>query len=91
LERIKELEKLASLGDTRLETEEDPLVKCAFSFHGHMEPLHISQNIVDEYEREMKEPSGIPIPKLPPPSFDGILMSKECGILLELTKSSGSS
>ncbi|PVG04702.1 hypothetical protein CPB86DRAFT_777980 [Serendipita vermifera] len=90
-ERIKELEKAVSNGDTRLEANEESFINCSFSFHGYVEPLHIPQNTVEEYERELKDPSGIPIPKLPRPTFDGILMSEECGIMLEFTKSSGSS
>ncbi|CAG8587389.1 975_t:CDS:2, partial [Acaulospora colombiana] len=77
-ERIKDLEKAALNGDTRLGDDEGSFVNCSFSFHGHLEPLHTPQNIVEEYEREMKEPSGIPIPKLPRPTFEGILMSEEC-------------
>ncbi|KIM22842.1 hypothetical protein M408DRAFT_332712 [Serendipita vermifera MAFF 305830] len=88
-EDIQTLEKSIQAGASRVESDEDPLTRCSFTFHGQLRPLLLHQNLVDEYEREIQNPSGIPVDKLMQPTFDAVFMSEECGIGLELEAVTG--
>lgn len=82
-EKIEEMEKELSAGTISMETEE-PAVLCSFTLHGEMEAIHFPQVLIDEYERELRSPSGVPMKRVPPPRFNGVLVSKECGVLVEM-------
>lgn len=88
-EDIETFQKNIQAGAGRLENDEDPFTRCSFTFHGQLRHLLHHQDLVNEYERELSNPSGIPVGNLMKPSFDGVLMSEECGILLEMEDVSG--
>lgn len=90
-EGISNLEKSIQSGVGVAENDEVPLTRCSFTFHGQLRPLFLHQDTVDEYERELRNPSGVPVEALMQPSIDGVLMSEECGILLELEAIVGTS
>jgi transmembrane E3 ubiquitin-protein ligase len=81
--------KSIQVGNSQIESDEVPRTRCSFTFHGQVRPLLVHREVVEEYERELQNPSGVPVENLLPPSFDGVLMSQECGILLELETVTG--
>jgi hypothetical protein len=44
---------------------------------------------MQELEDELQKPTGIPTAKAPPLSVNGLLVSKECGILYEIVNTEG--
>ena len=44
----------------------------------------MSNEAMMEYERELKEPSGAKVPKPPVPKMDGVMISRECALVVEL-------
>lgn len=88
-ERIEEFEKSILTGTVENGGDDGSLTSCSFVFHGRLDPIFASQEIVDEYEREVEKPSGVPLEKLPQLRLTGALMSEECGILLELEDVAG--
>jgi len=57
---------------------------CPFRLYGFVRPVGRSQYVLDVVEKEQKEPSGVPIPVAPPLVIDAVLVSRECGLLIEL-------
>ncbi|KAG8830865.1 hypothetical protein FRC18_007477 [Serendipita sp. 400] len=88
---LSNFEKQARAGTLQLSNAEDPPTQCSFIFYGHMRPVLASRRIISAYEHEMQSPSGIPLPNLPKPTFNGVLMSEECGIALEFDTVQGTS
>ena len=88
-ERIKEFEIDMRAGTIENESDGNPLTRCSFTFHGQIDPLFVPQGLIDEYEKEMGDPSGLPLESLPKLRLNGVLMSEECGILLELNDVTG--
>jgi transmembrane E3 ubiquitin-protein ligase len=62
---------------------------CPFRLYGFVRPVSQSQAAVDEVEKEQKEPSGIPVPVVAPLVIDAVLVSQECGLLIELEELQG--
>lgn len=83
-ERIGEFEKSIESGNAETLTEDKSVTQCSFTLHGRMDQIMAPQQSIDEYEREIENPSGIPLNQLPKPRFNGVLMSEECGVLLEV-------
>jgi hypothetical protein len=57
---------------------------CPFRLYGFVRPVGRSQEVVDAVEKEQNEPSGVPVPIVPPLVIDAVLVSRECGLLIEL-------
>jgi len=57
---------------------------CPFRLYGFVRPIGRSQEVVDAVEKEQNEPSGVPVPVVPPLVIDTVLVSRECGLLIEL-------
>ena len=57
---------------------------CPFRLYGFVRPVDRSQEVVDAIEKEQNEPSGVPVPVVPPLVIDAVLVSQECGLLIEL-------
>jgi hypothetical protein len=88
-ERVEEFERSIRAGTIENESDENPLTRCPFTFHGQIDPLFVPQGLINEYENEMDDPSGLPLENLPKLRLNGVLMSEECGILLELEDVTG--
>jgi hypothetical protein len=89
LETIEDIKKSIRIGTSRSDSDGDSLTRCSFTFHGQVRPLLVQREVVEEYENELQNPSGVPVEALFPPTFDGVLMSRECGIVLELESVTG--
>jgi hypothetical protein len=57
---------------------------CPFRLYGFVRPVDRSQEVIDTVEKEQREPNGVPIPIVPPLVIDAVLVSQECGLLIEL-------
>jgi transmembrane E3 ubiquitin-protein ligase len=86
---IEEVEASIQAGTAENESDENPVTRCSFTFHGQIDPLFVPQVLINEYEREMDDPSGLPLENLPKLRLNGVLMSEECGVLLELEDVTG--
>lgn len=62
---------------------------CDFSFHLQLRPSDISPFLMKELEAELDNPTGVSTVRAPPLVLDGILISKNCGILLESHEAKG--
>jgi len=89
VEHIKDIEKNIQIGGSQLESDDIPMTSCSFLLHGQVRPLLVPREVVEAFEKELQDPSGVPVEPLLPPSFDGVLMSEHCGILLELEAVTG--
>jgi hypothetical protein len=58
--------------------------QCSFLMFAQMQPSTISADNMKEYEQELAEPSGIRTARPPPATLDGILISQECSLIIEM-------
>jgi len=71
-------------GTLQTSEESELQTTCPFRLYGFIRPVDRPQEVVDAVEREQNEPSGVPIPVVPPLVVDAVLISQECGLLIEL-------
>lgn len=57
---------------------------CSFLMFAQLRPSPLSVSNMLEYERELAHPSGANIPHPPVPQFDGVLVSSDCALLIEM-------
>ncbi|KAG9018045.1 hypothetical protein FRB90_012548 [Tulasnella sp. 427] len=62
---------------------------CQFAFYGHLRPCNVPADKLKELEDEMQYPTGISTVSRPPVIFDGILISPDCAVLVELNELDG--
>lgn len=70
-------------------TDEVPKSTCPFTFYAQIESSQIPLLRMQELESEIQKPTGIETVVPPLMSIRGLLISKECGLLYEITKSEG--
>ncbi|KAF8507963.1 hypothetical protein BU17DRAFT_57057, partial [Hysterangium stoloniferum] len=92
----RRIEKLASMieagsfeNDNSNPNDESDSPACDFSFHLQLQPSDISPFLMRELEAELDKPTGISTVRAPPLVLDGVLISKNCGILLESRDAKG--
>uniref|UniRef100_A0A0W0EYZ4 RING-type E3 ubiquitin transferase n=1 Tax=Moniliophthora roreri TaxID=221103 RepID=A0A0W0EYZ4_MONRR len=66
-----------------------PRTSCPFQFYAQLDAVHVPRYLLQEYESELQMPTGIRTIKPPKLSMRGVLVSKECGILYEITNVEG--
>lgn len=69
--------------------DESGLPTCDFSFHFQLEPSKLPPRLMDELESELDNPTGVTTAHAPPLILDGIMVSKNCGILIETRHAKG--
>ncbi|KAF8967642.1 hypothetical protein BDZ97DRAFT_1802585 [Flammula alnicola] len=90
--RINKLKNLIDAGVIDSESsgnDEGPKTTCPFIFQAQIHPVAVPEYLMQDLENELQNPTGIwtvPPPKL---SVTGLLLSKECGILYEVTNTEG--
>lgn len=57
-------------------------VECPFTLFAQLRMSPISAASMEEYEKELSNPTGIRTALPPPAILDGILVSKECALLV---------
>lgn len=68
---------------------DDTKTACRFAVFAQIRPVPVPETLMQELEQEIKHPTGsstITIPKL---SIDGVMISKECGILYQIEDTEG--
>jgi uncharacterized protein YbaR (Trm112 family) len=70
-------------------TDESPKSACSFTFHGQINPVAVPEQLMKELEEEIQKPTGISTVIPPKLSVNGVLVSKECGLLYAITDSEG--
>lgn len=69
--------------------DENPKTSCSFHFFGQIEPSEVPQDSMKELENEIDLPTGITTIQPPPLIMNGVLLSVDCGILLQITHATG--
>lgn len=57
--------------------------------YGRLLPAAIPQHVLESLESEVEHPTGASTISAPPPILDAILLSEECGFLLEIRDAEG--
>ncbi|KAF9054394.1 hypothetical protein BJ165DRAFT_1412859 [Panaeolus papilionaceus] len=88
--RINKLKELIEDGVVETDSvSETPKSSCSFSFYAQMDPQPYPESSMLEVEEELQNPTGVWTISPPPLSLTGVLLSKECGILLKVTNTEG--
>ncbi|KAF8508917.1 hypothetical protein JB92DRAFT_2950348 [Gautieria morchelliformis] len=90
--RIARLNNLIDSGSVESDSSSDGepgLPTCDFSFHLQLKPSNLGRLLMEELESELESPTGVTTAQAPPLILDGILISKNCGILLEIRDAKG--
>ncbi|KAL0955123.1 hypothetical protein HGRIS_004036 [Hohenbuehelia grisea] len=90
--RISKLKRLIDEGsiDSELVTNDElPKSACPFALFAQLTPVHIPKRFMTELEEETQKPTGIWTVDPPKLSVDGLLLSKECGIMYEIVNTTG--
>jgi hypothetical protein len=69
--------------------DEAPKTSCPFTFHAQIHSVGVLEYLMQELEDELQNPTGISTVSAPKLSVSNILLSRECGILYEVTNSEG--
>ena len=69
--------------------DEAPKTTCSFTFHAHIQPAPVPEYLMQELEEELQNPTGISTVATPKLNINGILLSKECGIMFEVSETEG--
>ncbi|TCD68657.1 hypothetical protein EIP91_010178 [Steccherinum ochraceum] len=69
--------------------DEGPKTTCSFKFFGQIDVSNIPGYVMQEIEDEIEKPTGVTTARIPPLSMQGVLVSRNCGILYELKETTG--
>ena len=70
-------------------SEDPPKTACRFMLYAQMKPVPVSANLMQELEEEIRKPTGSTTVTVPKLSIDGLLISKECGVLYQIHRTEG--
>ncbi|KAF8159628.1 hypothetical protein B0H34DRAFT_704239 [Crassisporium funariophilum] len=89
IDKLKDMIDAGIVDTEASANDEAPKTSCPFTFHAQINPVFVPEYLMQELEDELQNPTGIwtvPPPKL---SISAVLLSKECGILYEITDTEG--
>jgi len=71
--------------------QSDEVIKstCPFTLYAQIDWVEVSEALMQELEDEIQKPTGIWTVATPKLSIGGLLVSKECGVLYEVTNTEG--
>lgn len=69
--------------------DEVPKTTCPFTFYAQIDPANVPERLMQELEDEIQRPTGIWTVAPPKLSMGGLLISKECGLMYQVTNSEG--
>ncbi|TDL23846.1 hypothetical protein BD410DRAFT_768564 [Rickenella mellea] len=90
--RINRLRDMIYAGAVDLEnpySDEAPRTTCPFNFYGQIVPTDIPLFYMKELEAELDHPTGVTTMQRPELKLNGVLISKECGMLYEMKEGIG--
>jgi transmembrane E3 ubiquitin-protein ligase len=74
---------------TTFTSDENSKSMCPFIFYAQIGPTGVPEALMQELEDELQKPTGVWTVDPPKLSVDGLLMSKECGIIYEVINTEG--
>lgn len=81
---------IAAYVRTNQRSEDDgPKSRCSFQFFGQTNPTDVPRHLMKELEDEIDNPTGISTVSRPNMFMEGVLISKNCGLLLEFKEVRG--
>jgi hypothetical protein len=89
IDKMKNLIDAGIIDNEASGNDEVPKTSCPFTFHAQIHPVGVPEYLMQELEDELQHPTGISTVSTPKLSVSGVLLSKECGILYEITNSEG--
>ncbi|EJD07571.1 uncharacterized protein FOMMEDRAFT_115893 [Fomitiporia mediterranea MF3/22] len=92
LARIQRLQDMIDSGNIEIETqtsEDAPKTTCPFIIYAQLIPTAVAKASMQELEDEMENPTGITTVSRPELRMNAVMMSKKCGILLEMRSAEG--
>lgn len=63
--------------------------RCSYFLFAQLRPVTMSRGAMIEYERELREPTGAKTLHPPVPKIDGVLISRDCALVIELRDVTG--
>lgn len=69
--------------------EEAPKTTCPFTLYGQLIPTDVPAHLMKELEAELEHPTGINTVQRPDLNINGVLISRECGMLYEIKEAEG--
>ncbi|KZS94573.1 hypothetical protein SISNIDRAFT_409713 [Sistotremastrum niveocremeum HHB9708] len=88
--KIERLRNIIASGATELTNEEPaPETTCSLKLYGQLQPAPLPQYLLENLEAEVENPTGASTISAPPPLLDAILLSEDCGFLLEIREAKG--
>ncbi|KAF8320079.1 hypothetical protein DL93DRAFT_2153098 [Clavulina sp. PMI_390] len=79
----------ANGGDTSSTEPSKDSPQCTFVMWSQLTPSPLSLFDMEEYEAELITPTGARVPNIPPPLVNGLLLSRNCAMMIELRDLSG--
>ncbi|KAF9244652.1 hypothetical protein BU15DRAFT_41826 [Melanogaster broomeanus] len=91
LSRLTKVKEMIDAGIVDQESLEgsDTQTGCGFLVYAQIEPSQISEEIMRDLEDELQKPTGKWTVDRPPLRVNGVLMSRECGLLYRLHNAEG--
>ncbi|KAG6907134.1 hypothetical protein DXG01_010353 [Tephrocybe rancida] len=89
--RIKKLKNLIDAGivDQDTSSEEPPKSACPFTFYAQLHSVPVPEYLMQELEDEIQKPTGVWTISPPKLAANGLLVSRECGIMFEMNETEG--
>ncbi|OSD00125.1 hypothetical protein PYCCODRAFT_1453440 [Trametes coccinea BRFM310] len=84
LSKLRERVEGGAFDQESLDTDDSPKTKCSFKLFAQLERTGVPKELMDELEKEIDEPTGITTVKTPELALDAVLLSQNCGMLLEM-------
>ncbi|THH29492.1 hypothetical protein EUX98_g4697 [Antrodiella citrinella] len=90
--RLSKLREKLNLGALELDKPDEsnsPQSRCSFQFFSQLNSTSLPLPVLQEIEQEIDKPTGISVVGSPPLIMQGVLISRNCGILYELKEMTG--
>ncbi|KAG6850568.1 hypothetical protein H0H93_011767 [Arthromyces matolae] len=89
--RINKLKNLIDAGiiDQDSSSDDPPKSSCPFTFYAQLQPVNAPEYLMQELEDELQKPTGIWTISPPKLVANGLLVSKECGVMFEMNDTEG--
>ncbi|KAH0582574.1 hypothetical protein H2248_010506 [Termitomyces sp. 'cryptogamus'] len=89
--RINKLKNLIDAGiiDSDNSDDDPPKSICPFTFYAQLHQISVPEYLMQELEEEIQKPTGIWTISAPQLIANGLLVSKECGLMYEMNETEG--
>ncbi|KAG6873506.1 hypothetical protein C0995_014774 [Termitomyces sp. Mi166 len=89
--RINKLRNLIDAGiiDSDNSNDDPPKSTCPFTFYAQLHQINVPEYLMQELEEEIQKPTGVWTISTPKLVANGLLVSKECGLMFEMNETKG--